>query len=79
MKSNFKTNTPRKCKCGKPRIKIKIGKNACKNKRNDYCGDTGIIEWCGRCCKKNRIQFDGIGNNELLSNFNILKCKIYYE
>lgn len=55
---------------------ILIGKRAYKHNKNDYAGKTGTIEWCPSCCKENRIQFKGMGNNEALSNFNILKCKI---
>lgn len=66
-------------------MKIKIGKKAYialseySNKilSSDYAGKTGTIKFCNKCCKQNRIQFDGMANNELLSNFNILKCEIY--
>ena len=43
------------------RIKIVKGK--------DYLGMSGTIFYCGSCCKKHRIQFDGIGNNVLFSNY----------
>mgnify|MGYP001585025505 len=33
-------------------------------KGKDYLGMTGKIEYCKRCCRAYRIQFDGIGNNE---------------
>ena len=57
-------------------MKITIGKKAYKNKTDDYSGMIGVIEWCNKCCKANRIQFVGIANNELLSNFNLLKCEL---
>lgn len=43
------------------RIKVVKGK--------DYKGMTGTIYYCGKCCKDFRIQFDGIGNNELLKTY----------
>jgi hypothetical protein len=57
-------------------MRITIGKKAYKNNQNDYEGMSGEIIWCNKCCKANRIQFDNIGNNEALSNFNLLKCKL---
>ena len=57
-------------------MKIKIGKKAYKNNKDDYSGKAGTIKWCNKCCKANRIHFDNMANNEPLSNFNLLKCKL---
>ncbi len=39
------------------------------NQRDDYKGKIGVIEWCGKCCFGYRVQFEKIGNNERLGNF----------
>ena len=56
-------------------MRIRIGKNAYKNSKNDYEDMWGTIFWCNKCCGSNRVQFDYIANSELLSNFNLLKCR----
>jgi len=38
-------------------------------KGKDYFGMTGVIQYCGRCCRAYRIQFDGIGNNEAYKKY----------
>lgn len=64
------------------KYKITVGKNAYisdshdPDMSNDYEGMSGVIEWCGKCCSANRVQFDDIANNEPLRKFNILKCLI---
>ena len=56
----IKKNVMRKPLQGK-RIKIVKG--------NDYFGMTGVIEYCDRCCRAYRIQFDGIANSEKYKNY----------
>ena len=46
-----------------------IGKKIKIVSGEDYLGCTGTIEYCNSCCRKLRIQFDGMGNNELWWNF----------
>ncbi len=58
-------------------LRIKIGENAYKDGKNDYFGRIGNIEYCDKCCDDWRIQFLGIGNSELLRDFDISKCEIY--
>lgn len=41
-----------------------VGKRIKIVKGRDYLGMTGVIEYCGKCCRAYRIQFDGVGNNE---------------
>lgn len=60
------------------KFRIEIGQNAYKNGKNDYAGKVGYVYFCKKCCKDWRIQFFGIGNNELLRNFNLKNCTIFF-
>jgi len=44
--------------------RLLVGKKIKIIKGKDYFGMTGHIEYCGKCCRAYRIQFDNIGNNE---------------
>ena len=59
-------------------FRIEIGLGAYKNGKNDYAGKVGYVYFCDRCCKDWRIQFFSMGNSELLRNFNLLTCRIFF-
>ena len=59
-------------------FRIEIGLSAYKNGKNDYAGKVGYVYLCDKCCKDWRIQFFSMGNNELLRNFNLSACKIFF-
>lgn len=43
-----------------------------------YEGKEGTIEFCEKCCKKYRVEWDKIGNNESLVSLKKLGCKLEY-
>ncbi len=59
--------------------RIKIGADAYRGGGNDYFGKKGTVyiywDWFNT---HKRIQFDNVGNNERLANFNLYLCDIYY-
>lgn len=59
-------------------IYIKIGKNAYKNGSNDYHNSIGVLYFCNKCCNDWRIQFLNVGNDELLTNFDLTKCVVSF-
>ena len=59
-------------------FRIEIGLGAYKDRKNDYAGKVGYVYFCNKCCKDWRIQFFSMGNNELLRNFNLSACKIFF-
>lgn len=44
-------------------MKKLVGKRIKIVKGKDYIDRYGVIEYCGKCCRAYRIQFEGIGNN----------------
>lgn len=59
-------------------VRVLVGDHASKKYKQDnsYIGMKGTIFYCRSCCKAHRIQFDGIGNNESVSNFYLRKLTI---
>ncbi len=43
-----------------------------------YEGNEGTIEYCNKCCKKYRVEWDKIGNNTSLVDLKKLNCKLEY-
>lgn len=60
------------------KFRIAVGGGAYKNGKNDYVGKVGYVYYCDKCCKDWRIQFFDIGNSELLRDFNLERCKIFF-
>lgn len=50
-------------------MKLTIGDRVKIVSGEHYLGMTGVIEFCNKCCRHLRIQFDGIGNNEKLLTY----------
>lgn len=44
-------------------MKQKVGKRVKSIHPELYFGMTGTVEYCGKCCRAYRIQWDGIGNS----------------
>jgi len=40
-----------------------------------YKGQEGTIEYCNKCCRKYRVEFDNIGNNTSLVDLKKLGCE----
>ena len=59
-------------------FRIEIGMGAYKDGKNDYAGKVGYVYFCNKCCNDWRIQFFSMGNNELLRNFDLNRCKIFF-
>ncbi len=60
------------------KFRIEVGSGAYKNGKNDYAGKVGYVFFCNSCCNDWRIQFFDIGNNELLRNFDLSLCNIFF-
>jgi hypothetical protein len=60
----------------KTKIKVKVGCRAYRNGQNDYAGMTGVLT-INTLENQLRVQFDEVGNNEQLSNFDLNKCNFY--
>jgi hypothetical protein len=59
-------------------FRIEIGTGAYKDSRDDYAGHVGYVYFCDNCCHDWRIQFFSIANNELLRNFDLSRCKVFF-
>lgn len=59
-------------------FRIEIGMNCFRDGQNDYMGKVGYVFYCTKCCNDWRIQFFEMGNNELLRDFELKYCNIFF-